>query len=1118
MRTIYYHVLVLLAALLFLPSLEAQETAFARQDSLALVALYRATDGENWSTPWPLSEPIEEWAGVSRSPNGRIIQLNLGGQGLRGRLPETLTDLHQLAVLDLSGNRLNGRLTPFWDFQNLIVLNLSGNIFSDTLSQEIGRLRNLRQLDLSNNKLYGELPDALFQLRALQRLGLGKNQFLGRIPTGLGQLRQLTYLDVAHNQFSGRLPEVIRHLTGLRTLLLNNNRFGGGLRPEWERLGNLHTLNLSANRLRGAIPESWQQLRQVTYAYLNNNQLDTGIVRLLNHWRNLKELHAQNNHFSDRLSSWRNRIAPLEVLNLSNNRLKGTLPAAFRHLRKLRYLNLSGNTLEGELLMDVFTIGTLRYLNLSHNQFVGTIPETVVNLVSIETFDVSHNQLSGDLSEWSFVRLQALRSLNLSHNQFGPVVPPRVREARQLQHLDLSHNAFAEDLSELSRMEALTSLDISHNAFTNTLPETLGTNRKLQQLQLGNNAFTGAIPETWSALTQLRQLRAAHNQLRDISALQTLYGLKSLHLSHNQIQELPVFADSLFDLDQLFVEHNRLTFEDLEENLNAAKDFRYSPQQSPPTVGVCTLAPGTGGRYNRYQWFQDSVTVTEGTDSLFVVREVGTYFCQITNDSLPDLTLVSEPLYTEETTPETYFPAADTSFCFPFRLVLDAGAGDRYEWNTGDSLRRLEVTRADTFAVRTFRGQCSQQDTIRVQFYGARNNTMPAGQAICAGQVPQKLIAGASDSTHTYFWEASEDLQSWTRLAETQSYQPDALTQTTYFRRWVVTDSCGAQVSDTLSVFVSQLRLRDTIRDATCFGAPDGALAILPEAGLAPFRVRWADGDSSYIRQNLSAGTYAVNVQDSAGCSVTRTLRISEPDEIQVDYQVVRPSCDPEVRDGSIQIAISGGTPPYRIRWNVPRSQHGRRIDGLAAGKYRVWITDSLGCQKSQEILLRRADPPNAGFRYVKDHFCQFEDDPLPLGQIDAGGTFSAQPWGMVLDEETGQIDLKRTRPGTYEVLLRFPRCASRVFTVKISPDCLNQIPNAFTPNGDGVNDTWEIPLLARFPGAVVEVFDRFGSKIYASAPGYPEPWKGQVATGIYFYRIRFADGKKKVGRVSVIR
>ena len=74
-------------------------------DREALVALYNATDGQNWKDNynWLSDAPLGEWEGVTTNDDGRVIWLHLGGQALSGEIPAELGSLSNLIELSLSG-------------------------------------------------------------------------------------------------------------------------------------------------------------------------------------------------------------------------------------------------------------------------------------------------------------------------------------------------------------------------------------------------------------------------------------------------------------------------------------------------------------------------------------------------------------------------------------------------------------------------------------------------------------------------------------------------------------------------------------------------------------------------------------------------------------------------------------------------------------------------------------------------------------------------------------------------------------------------------------------------------------------------------------------------------
>jgi len=87
-------------------------------------------------------------------------------------------------------------------------------------------------------------------------------------------------------------------------------------------------------------------------------------------------------------------------------------------------------------------------------------------------------------------------------------------------------------------------------------------------------------------------------------------------------------------------------------------------------------------------------------------------------------------------------------------------------------------------------------------------------------------------------------------------------------------------------------------------------------------------------------------------------------------------------------------------------------------------------------------------------------------------------------------------------------------------------VPNAFSPNGDGTNDLWKIAGLSSYSRSRLTIYDRWGQQVYTST-AYPQPWKGesngnQVPVGTYYYVIELnepgVDLTPITGNVAVIR
>jgi gliding motility-associated-like protein len=85
------------------------------------------------------------------------------------------------------------------------------------------------------------------------------------------------------------------------------------------------------------------------------------------------------------------------------------------------------------------------------------------------------------------------------------------------------------------------------------------------------------------------------------------------------------------------------------------------------------------------------------------------------------------------------------------------------------------------------------------------------------------------------------------------------------------------------------------------------------------------------------------------------------------------------------------------------------------------------------------------------------------------------------------------------------------------------KVPNAFSPNGDGINDKWDIEYLDTYPGAIIEVFNIYGQKVFRSV-GYSKAWEGTyngkpLPIGTYYYIIEPQNGRKAItGYVGIIR
>jgi hypothetical protein len=177
------------------------------------------------------------------------------------------------------------------------------------------------------------------------------------------------------------------------------------------------------------------------------------------------------------------------------------------------------------------------------------------------------------------------------------------------------------------------SLELHGNQLSGTIPAEMGNMTKILALELHNNQLTGALPAEFTNLIELDYLDLNSNILEDLPDLSTL--------------------DSL---DEIRINNNRLTFEDIEPNI-AIPTILYSPQDS---VGLrqdttmeenenLNLSVTVGGTANQYQWMKGGIDIPGADSSSYFIESItesdsGAYVCRITNTIATELTLYSRPV------------------------------------------------------------------------------------------------------------------------------------------------------------------------------------------------------------------------------------------------------------------------------------------------------------------------------------------------------------------------------------------------------------------------------------------------------------------------------------------
>ncbi|TVR80651.1 MAG: hypothetical protein EA409_07440 [Saprospirales bacterium] len=292
------------------------------------------------------------------------------------------------------------------------------------------------------------------------------------------------------------------------------------------------------------------------------------------------------------------------------------------------------------------------------------------------------------------------------------------------------------------------------------------------------------------------------------------------------------------------------------------------------------------------------------------------------------------------------------------------------------------------------------------------------------------------------------------------------------------------------------------------------------------------------------SGIYSLTIVNSrTGCESTDLIEVFENTE-QIrgaDLNSGGNLCFGD-RDGFIEVLnIEGGTPPFEYSFDggnsfVPNSM----VDGLNPGTFTVVIRDQLDCEYRESIVIE------APFELVvdlgPDHFV----DPGEIVLIEADlnvdeSSIISYVWDPNPDQSCSncpyqEFNARENLNLSLTVMDSIGCTASDEVRIRVIGRNDVYIPNAFSPNGDGVNDVFGVYNEPGILKTIREfmVFDRWGEKVFMREnlegtvePGNDNSWDGSfngelVAPGVYFYRLvlEFVDGTDQVihGEVTLVR
>ncbi|SMO94200.1 T9SS type A sorting domain-containing protein [Gracilimonas mengyeensis] len=544
--------------------------AINEADSLALVAYYHSTNGDQWNNNdgWLTSDPVFTWVGIEEVEN-------VAGD-------DEPADW-RVTVIDMPRNNMTvpGPIPP--EIENMEFLEdfkADVNLHSGNLPPEIANLDRLLYLLVRTNLFTGEVDwNAFGSMPAMDQFRIRQNYFSGPLPEtlgGNGTWPSLTRFYVDDNRFTGSIPQVHEDLTTLNRVYFHNNQLTGPI-PDWSQLEGMEYYRIANNDLEpGPIPqwifEAWgetlirfqiqntnrtgslpQEIAQMealeqftiggpgdtigegeTTADIPNMSFMPSLRRInfygggwtgpLPEWvgevANLEDVHFENLEVTGEIpASWAN--ADLVSLHLENLDIEGGIPAAFSVVNSLQEITLidNENMTVGEIPAWIGgSIGSIEILQLENVGVTGDIGDNNLLNLPLEVLDLSDNpELTGSLPTWFQTKNWSTLELSRTGIELDEI-PTWLADMDNLSYLGLAGLGLEGEIpsffGEGDIAVNLNVLALNDNNLTGGIPASLGNALLLDSLNLSNNNLSRSIP------AELANAGRATNELSLLSALQ----------------------------------------------------------------------------------------------------------------------------------------------------------------------------------------------------------------------------------------------------------------------------------------------------------------------------------------------------------------------------------------------------------------------------------------------------------------------------------------------------------------------------------------------------------------------------------------------------------------------
>ncbi|WP_205728948.1 T9SS type B sorting domain-containing protein, partial [Flagellimonas onchidii] len=335
--------------------------------------------------------------------------------------------------------------------------------------------------------------------------------------------------------------------------------------------------------------------------------------------------------------------------------------------------------------------------------------------------------------------------------------------------------------------------------------------------------------------------------------------------------------------------------------------------------------------------------------------------------------------------------------------------------------------------------------------------------------------------------------------------------------------TCPA-VESSFTVTINGLETNISVENESCLGNNDAFINVQIANGAAPYSVSLDSGpvmvfaNNSFIIDELSTGNYSLSISDANGCEVTEIFDI-QTEGVNLNA-TVNPiyGCDSGSYSNSLDITLLDSSVVSNVMYAIDSTDPNdfmldSDFTNVSAGSHFLAILHTNGCMETIPFEIEDRESLNLSLNSSN------------INQIVATVTGGTAPYTYFFNDEPGSSEntYSITYSGVHTVrVLDGNGC--EVFDT-ISLEFLDiEIPNFFTPNNDGQNDTWNPKNIAGFPNIETIIFDRYGREIRiigALGNGWDGVYEGKsLPSGDYWYIVKLNDGSERefVGNFTLYR